>query len=516
MLAGAFLPRGFGDPADRRAAVAAAAIRHVDPALLVELRSQNARLPQSEARRSNVDALAIPGTFVVATGQQVGLFLGPLYTLYKAATAIAAARALARETGKRCVPLFWLQTEDHDFAEIATCHVPRIGDVPLQFTLGSDAALSRVPIRGRPLGAEIGPLLESLDTALADEPNRAQVLSLLREHYRPEAAIDDAFAGVLAALFAEDGLVIYNPRQPVAAGLLAPMMRTALLESPRLERALEERGRALHEAGFAEQVATRPGSPLFFFHREDGARFRLQRNLDSYALSGAHEAVGEAELLQFLVREPLRFSTSALLRPIAQDLLFPVAAYVGGPAEVDYFAQLSPLYSAFGLEPPLVVHRARLALVLPRVRSLLQKLELSLADLERPREELLQLLAAKAAPRSFAPDVTWTAEYDARLLRLAEQVSDRGFTKAVERTRAGARRSLDKLIKRHQRFVVEHDQVRLDALKRAEAWLRPDGVPQERIFSFPWFAAHLGIAGLRQAISSHVDPFDPSLREVDL
>ena len=170
----------------------AAAERRTPAPLVAQLRAQQAALAPSPARAANLAALAEGGTAVVVTGQQVGLFLGPLYGFYKAASAVATARALAVEAGVRCVPLFWLQTEDHDFAEIASATVAGPGGKPVTLSLPTEpAAEARVSIAHRRLPAEVAPLLEALGDLLGPGPAAQETLALLRAHYvagRPLAA----------------------------------------------------------------------------------------------------------------------------------------------------------------------------------------------------------------------------------------------------------------------------------------------------------------------------------------
>src|SRR4029079_9224118 len=169
-IARRFIPVDFRSPEDRVARVRAAAARSVDPTLVAVLREQQDRLPESPGRAQGVDALA-RGAAVVATGQQVGLFLGPLYGLYKAASAVAAARALARDTGVTCLPLFWLQTEDHDFAEIAGATIAGPDGRPVQLSLeAARETEARVSIAHRRLGPEIGRLLDALAELLPAGP----------------------------------------------------------------------------------------------------------------------------------------------------------------------------------------------------------------------------------------------------------------------------------------------------------------------------------------------------------
>src|SRR6187549_1337464 len=196
-----FIPLDFRSAVDRVARARAAAARSTDAEVVAVLREQQARLPASAARAAAVDALARGGAAVVATGQQVGLFLGPLYGLYKAASAIAVARELQHESGVPCVPLFWLQTEDHDFAEVAGATVAGADGRPARLALAPERGdEARVSIAHRRLGAEIGRLLDALADLLPPGPAADETLSLLRAHYVEGRTLAGAFAGVLAAI----------------------------------------------------------------------------------------------------------------------------------------------------------------------------------------------------------------------------------------------------------------------------------------------------------------------------
>ncbi|HVV52757.1 MAG TPA: bacillithiol biosynthesis cysteine-adding enzyme BshC, partial [Polyangia bacterium] len=404
-IARTFLPLDFRSGDDRIARTRRAAARRAPAELVAVLRAQQAALPPSRAREENLEALAAGGTAVVATGQQVGLFLGPLYGFYKAASAVAVARALSAEAGVRCVPLFWLQTEDHDFAEIAAATVAGHGDGrPIALALPTEPpAEARVSIAHRRLPAEVAPLLDALADQLGPGPAAAETLALLRAHYTAGRSLAGAFAGVLAALFAEEGLLVLDPREARVAALAAPIYREALAGAAAIERRLDERRAALAAAGFDEQIPARPGCALVFGHRDaaTGPRYRLQRPTDAAApwrLAGCEAAFTPGEIEGALARDPLRFSTSALLRPIVQDTLLPTAAYVGGPAEVSYFAQAAVLYQHFQLDMPLIVPRARFRCLDPHTRRRLGELGLGADDLARPDAELLaRLPGARAA-----------------------------------------------------------------------------------------------------------------------
>lgn len=516
----AFLPADFRDPQARVRHARRSAERTPAPALLEALRAAERELPPSAARAANLEALSRPGTAAVVTGQQAGLFLGPLYTFYKAASAIAAARALEQESGVRCVPLFWLQTEDHDFAEIDHCHVPSPGPgaAPLRLQI-QDRAAARVSVAQRCLGEDVAGPLAALDEALGSLPRAREFLDLLRAHYRPGRPLAAAFAGLLAALFDEEGLLLLQPRQPAIAVLAAPLFRKALRGCQAICDALSERGRALGAAGFGEQVPVRRGSPLFFLHEPgpEGPRHRLERHGAAWRSLGTGQVFAEAELLALLDREPLRFSTSALLRPVLQDALLPTAIYVGGPGEMNYLAQLQPLYAFFDVPQPLALPRARFRLLEDNTRALLAKLGLQAADAERPRAELLRRVATAGDLQrpGTAPLRAWLLDEQGR--RLEELAAlDPGLREPVRRARESIERTIARLVERHEQLRLEQDRVAAERLDRLRAFLFPEEVPQERYYSLPYFACRHGVRALQDRIFAALSPFDPAVRDLDL
>ena len=501
----AFFPHDFRDRDARVARARAAARRTIDPALATVLREQQAALPPSPARQANLDALCGGNTAVVVSGQQVGLFLGPLYTFYKAASAIAAARAIQAEAGVRCVPLFWLQTEDHDFAEIARTTVADGEGRPVTLTLPPETeADARCSVAHRTLAPEITPLLEALAGSLAGTPGGEAVVALLRTHYVPGRPLASAFAGALAAIFAEEGLLFLNPRDPRIAPLAAPLYRSSLERADAIDECLAAQGARLESAGFTQQIPLRPGSTLVFFHRDNahGPRYRLQRSGDDWVLTGSQESVPHAEVMALTAREPMRFSTSALLRPLVQDMLLPTVAYVGGPAEVSYFAQLMPLYRLLDVTPPLVMPRARFRCVDARARRLLAALKLSPDDLGRPADELLARIAVQRPPDAVDPAALKNIVDDELAPRVAAltaavELALPHLARAAERTHGSVMHALQKLTGRYARALLERDTTTRDRLQRLHDRLLPGGVPQERVYGWPWLAAQLGPEALK-------------------
>lgn len=541
------LPDAFRDPPARRAIAEESARRRISPELAAVLRAQDRALPASRARAENIEALARAGSVAVVSGQQVGLFLGPLYTLYKAASAIALARSLEADSGVRAIPVFWLQTEDHDFGEIDHCFVRSRAGPPLRVSLagasssadsgdtaafaGADSAGSadsaggtdRCSVAHRRLGSGVGPALGQLAEAIGELPHATEVIDLFARHYRAERSIAAAFTGVIAELFGEEGLVIFDPRDPGVGALGRPTHQQAILRFREIAAALEERGRALKAAGFGEQVCLRQDSPLVFFHPQgaEGPRHRLEQRAAAWAVLGTEHTLSEAELLRALDDDPLRFSTSALLRPILEDRLFPTAAYVGGPGEINYFAQVMPLYPLFDLSPPMIVPRARFRLIEPKTYSLLQKLELEPKDAERPRDELLgRLLGRSESPFPRAEEIQerLSSGVGAELARLQDLVPalDPTLGDPLHKTKETIAGAIHRFTEKYGRALRERDRVTAERVERLQQDLLPNGVPQERAYGLAHFAARTGIRELKARIFSALDPWAAEIGDLEL
>jgi bacillithiol biosynthesis cysteine-adding enzyme BshC len=455
-------------------------------------------------------------------GQQAGLFLGPLYTVYKVASAIRWARTLASETGTPVVPMFWLQTEDHDLLEIAQCTLLRTQREPCKLSLPA-AADSRIAIAHLALPVEIDACLATLTTELGQLPHASEHLERLARHYRAGASWADAFAGVLAELFEPEGLLLIDPRNAAFAPEAVAIHHKALVEAAEISRALVERGTALARAGFTETVHVRPDAPLSFFHAggRHAPRHRLAACAHGFVEVGAERTHTRDALLAALGRDPLCFSTSALLRPILQDSLLPTAAYVGGPAEVSYFAQLAPLYAAFGLRMPLVVPRARLRVLEPSALRLLERLGLEPSASELPEDILLKRLAADGGERAQQPS---PADLERALRDGFEQVLQNATAQIaphaeqlaaqLAKTRDKLQLSATKLSEKYSHVLAHADRARVEDVRRLKRLLQPEDQPQERVYGLAYFAARYGERTFIEAVLAAIDPFDPTLREL--
>lgn len=501
---------------DRLRAVRLAA-RPVTAGVLAALRAQQGRLPPSAAREAHLDALAA-GAVAVVTGQQAGLFLGPLYTIFKVATAIRFAKRLAEESGHPVVPIFWLQVEDHDLPEIAECHVAGSpGQPPVRLALAASAE-SRVSIAHLLLPPELEPLVERLEAALVPLPHAGEHVALVRRHWKPGASWADAFAGMLAEIFEPDGLLVLQPRDPAFAACAAPLHRRALEQADEIERLLLERDAALRAHGHEPAVRVRQGSPLSFFHAEGaaGSRRRLERCEGGFREIGETRTWTLAQLLERLEADPLAFSTSALLRPVVQDALLPVAAYVGGPGEIAYLAQAEPLHEAFGIPMPLSLPRARFRVVDESTARVLERIGARPADAALPEDELLARCRDASAGDALDLDARLLAPFRDALRQAAPELqrAGQGLDKAIERAEAAVAEAVAKLKAKHERALLHADEKLVEDVRRVRAVLHPLGQPQERVLGLASFAAREGTRAFVERVLAAIEPLDFSIKDL--
>jgi bacillithiol biosynthesis cysteine-adding enzyme BshC len=352
------------------------------------LERQNRAWGASPQTLANIDRLR-RGACVVVTGQQVGLFGGPLFALLKAVTTVRLANDVT-QTGHDCVPLFWLATEDHDLAEVNNALL--IGaDAKLHPITASTQGVPDSPVGTVQFGDEIQFLVEQAAAVLGD----SEAADFLRQSYRPGETFGSGFGKLFARVFREWGVVLLDASDAELHKIAEPVYRAALLDAEDMDQALLERGRALRAGGYHEQVKVTPSSTLLFMLR-DGERVPVHRDNGNFRV--ADERFQAAELMARISSQPDIFSANVLLRPVVQDFLLPTLAYIGGPAEVAYFAQAAVVYEELLGRVTPILPRFSATLIEPRIQRLLKQYGLAVADLLCSPDEFREQLAARSLP----------------------------------------------------------------------------------------------------------------------
>ncbi len=456
-----------------RAADRAAALDRDRHALADALAAQHAVQGDSDAARNGVEALRARDTVVVVTGQQVGLFTGPMYAILKAFSAIRLAERLAEETGRRVVPVFWLGGEDHDADEISSAVLLR-GNRPAEVRLQAGAIVSSGPTgRIRP-GQEV---MDRLEQLLPDTDFKRDVLRMVRASYGADATLSEGFARMLRVLFPE--LVIVDPDNAALKRLAAPLFAQEIREAGTAADLVREVSGALGRA-YHEQALARPAN---LFLLEAGRRIPLDLDGEEFAARGADRRMTRAEALELVHRSPESFSPNVLLRPLMQDLLLPTAMYVGGPGEIAYFAQCRPLYEWAGLPMPIIYPRASATFLEPHVARALDAYGLTVGDFSEDADQIFHRVVADAMQG------TLDEAFDEAAQRLGEAAGPvRALLRALDGTLDKAADAAQKVmadeLARLRAKAVRAEKKKQDVvrarLEKAQANLYPNGILQER------------------------------------
>jgi bacillithiol biosynthesis cysteine-adding enzyme BshC len=395
--------RYFAHPPTESGILAAAREIRLDPetrrTVVEVLREQNARfapdsqLPAHTAK--NLDRLAA-GAVAIVTGQQVGLFSGPAYSIYKAVTALRWAEAITQR-GTDAVPIFWLATEDHDLAEVNHSDWnTRDGLIRFEIPAREEDADRRVGeiLQGdevKSLVAKAGALLEG---SYAEE-----FAAALRESYAPGETYGSAFGKLMSRIFAGRGIIFIDPLDERLHRLSASVYHRALNETQQLRDGLLARSKELESSGFHAQVKVTRESTLLFYN-VDGRRQPLRSRNGEF--TAGKTRFTRDELHVAIEKSPEAFTANVLLRPVVQDTLLPTAAYIGGPAEIAYMAQTEIVYKALLGRMPAMVARASFTLVDPLIDRILAKFGLEVRDVFRGSQFLRKEMERKFLPRSLA------------------------------------------------------------------------------------------------------------------
>jgi bacillithiol biosynthesis cysteine-adding enzyme BshC len=447
--------------------------------------------------------LAKPGTVAVVTGQQVGLFSGPAYTIYKALTAVKLARKLTEE-GTPAVPIFWLATEDHDLAEVNHVDLFDGSFVPTKLMVSPEAQANQ-PVGTIQLDVD---LTEDLREALAGHPFADDVAALVGKSYVPGRTMGQAFAGLIKDILKDYPVLFIDPMSPAIRALGAPMIRKALDAGPELTKALLARNKDLDKAGYHAQVHVEESTSLFFL-LEEGKRLALRRSNGDYQQQGRRFGVEE---LQARAHE---ISPNALLRPVVQDFMLPTVAYIGGPAELAYLAQSQVIYDRLLGRQPIPLPRAGFTLMDNHSAKLMARYDLRVPDFFHGEAALRE----KAAAKLVSPELTaLMAETRAGTAKSLDRLKatlvafDSTLAKALNRSRRKIEYQLEKTERKIARQTMLRDERATRDAAALTNFIYPHKHLQERLYSILPFLAKFG-PGLVDTIyeNVHVDCPDHKL-----
>lgn len=470
------------------------------------LTDQNRRFGASEKTFDNIDLLSKNGTVAILTGQQAGLFTGPLYTIYKALSAIKLSSCL-RARGIDAVPVFWAATEDHDFEEIASAFVLGRDGVETEFRLASKESDRGLPVGSIEIPESFAVELQGGFDEFPSGEFAPEVRRELAEIWKPGRSIGESFCSDIQRIFKDHGLIVVDPLDVRLKRLAAPVYGRAIAGADEITRALIERSKELVAAGYHSQVLVGPDYFPLFYHADDGVRSSIRSNGDSYRVSATKLEFTTTELLDLSQNSPERFSPGVMLRPVVQDHLFPTLCYFGGGAEIAYFAQNSEVYRLLDRPATTIFHRQSFTIVDHKHQKTLQKYKLKLVDLFAGYEALLPHIVDRIVNPSTASLFADAEEkINIELNRLDQELSriDPTLGANLATRRRKILYHISALQKKFRRAQVEKDETVRRQIHSLFASLLPTGHLQERHLNVASFSLRFGDAFI-ETVSDSID-----------
>jgi len=453
---------------------------------------------QLRARNSPASTLEMaarlddPRAVAVVTGQQAGLFGGPLYTLLKAISVVRLARSVERTYGVPALPIFWVDAEDHDLDEIRSCHILDADLKPTSVSLPISSPA------GTPAGAviidtKIDTVIDEISSTLPQTDFTEELITNLRRAYAPGVRLVDGFASWLDRQLGELGLVVFDASDPQAKPLVADLFERELRSPGTTTDLARSSGNRLQESGFHAQVKPADGSTALFLL--DSARRSIRRHGSDFQVE--NEELSTDTILERHRVDPTCLSPNVLLRPVVQDRLFPTVCYVAGPNELAYLGQLRTVYAHFNVPMPLITQRLSASVVDTAVLKFLHRQNIALEELQ-PRDEaaLNRLLGAQLPDAVERAMSAVEHAVDDHMTTLSTEVAtvDPTLSGAAESTRGRVNRDLSNFRNKVVQAAKRRDQTLRRQFSRAQDQLFPGGVLQERAVSNLYFLNRYGPA----------------------
>ena len=444
--------------------------------------------------KENIDKLSLPDSLCVFGGQQVGMLLGPNYTILKALTAYKLAIKLEAELDRPVVPCFWLASDDHDFEEIKTAHfLDRAGDC-LGISYEPAKLQEALPMSDLFFDSYIEDFISAVEAIFQPTEFSVEIMKWIKNAYRQDQSVSASFAGLFNRVLAEFGIIPVDPNYAGMKELFIPLFGEEIDGHQEIFDIFESQSRRIIGAGYHRQVE-KNSELLNLFITNNGARRNIIAKGDQFSIDG-HEAVSRGELLHLLENEPMRFSANVILRPIAQCSAFPTLAQIVGPSEAAYFAQIEPMYRYHGVPWPVIRPRIFATLLEPHIKKSIQKLSIDFANLYNdPDREMTRIVTAQYPPefQKKAETLRTLIERPLHELAISADNIDKESADALEYTRKRIDHELNHLSKKLLRAHKKRHENIINQARRMAAFLFPMGKFQERVLSPIYFMNKYGL-----------------------
>lgn len=448
----------------------------------------------SEKTKRNIKLLELPKTLAVVTGQQLGILGGPLYTIYKIITALKLASQLnERFSDFNFVPVFWMESDDHDFNEVHKIILLNNDNNIVTIKYKEDVSDDEIrPSVGNLIFDEsVNEFLAQLEQSLRNTEFREGLISKVKEIYQPGRTFKQSFRDLLFWLFDEFGLIIFDPSTDKVKDALKPIFLNEINNFRTHTQKLVSVSATLEEVYHA-QVKVKPVN--LFYHIDNG-RHSIEPVDEIFKLKRKRKQFTKDEITTEINEHPERFSPNVLLRPITQDFLFPTAFYVAGPSEVSYFAQIHPLYEFFEIEPPVIYPRSSATLTEKSVLSFMEKYDLTIRDVFLGTDQLKEKILSTVAENNIE-EIFDNAVKNVNLIfdDLKEKLFsvDRTISDSTNRYREKVLYSINELKSKAEKAYESRFEVIIRQISKLSNFLYPNENLQERELNYFYFANKFG------------------------
>lgn len=444
-----------------------------------------------DAVYDQINRLADPKALTVVTGQQLTIYGGPLFTVYKTLTAIIYAKKWSVALNRPLIPVFWLADEDHDYEEVVSLSLPQNGTTSSIKYNQSFPEHFTPPVGDIKFTEEILSFKSQLKERLGETDFHDDLWSDIHQAYGKNKSFKVAFGNWLLHLFGDQGLILAGSQEKSIKRFSSNIIKQSISKSVQINKALDETTYQLISDEYHGQVQIQ-SSNLFYL---DDDKNRIKINVSNDKWSTAEKEWTCAELISEIDESPEHFSPNVFLRPILQDHLLPTLAYVGGPGEIAYFAQMKSLYEVFGMEMPVILPRFSMTLIESSVERVLEKLPFSFAEYHNRIEDLEKSYVKKTEEVDIEKLFgIWKSQMeDLNKVKKDEiQEIDPSLGGSVGKAKAVYFSELDKLKGKVYKSVKQQEKIQLDRIAKIKNNLFPNNNLQEREIAFIYFMNKYG------------------------
>ena len=463
------------------------------------LTHQNKEWNASQPVFNNISKLNTNNSFLIITGQQAGIFTGPLYTIYKILTALKLSEWLGNKYADlNFIPCFWLEVDDHDFKEINHIGFFNKNNELRQLESAEESNDLLKPIHERQINSELSNWRSIIKEEFYETEFLDNVLDKFFEKYAINRAYSDAFARLISDLFGQYGLVVLNPTDPEVKKLGRPIYKKIIENPAQIQKIFNERSELLNQLKFQPQIQLLSNQTLLFF--KDNKKQRIRVDFDEKGdfllkYNDQYESLGNSKLNGIIETTPEQISPNVVLRPIIQDYILPTISYVAGPAEIAYFAQIGAIYDDLNQTMPVIYPRHRITIVENKIQKVLEKQQIEITDLFKHRSQFLEIyIQQKQNEKIFNEIESIQTEINQKVDQLEKIISEADPTliNTIQKTGQKVNSNIEQIIHKLTNSIEQKEAVEINQIKRTLLHLFPEDNFQERVINIIYLLIKYG------------------------